>query len=336
MRPSFKLGCHYRNTQLHEQVTPLQKFERIRESGVFDYIDWLPRPELLDECIAASEKTGIPMLTGTWFYALGRDEALIEQDLRNAARAGLKMLNMMIFAKAGDGHRVSDREVVDAYLRISELGITLGVQPSFEVHVDCWSEEFERVIPVIEAARATGARFNLTLDYSHAIFKIENPAQQDVSGIREQVERGEIVLDPFERGSLLDRWLATNAVAFAQFRPVVPNNPPNVWATNPDGSATRGIQYPFVRPAPGEWHSPWHAYRLAPCKEAVRSILRYHLTHPESPLAFITTEMITVEDYGMNAKYSVWEHNLAAGRFIRDTWGQLTAMHAAGIPLESV
>lgn len=299
---------------------------------MFDYIDWLPRPEMLDECIKAAEKTGIPMLTGTWFYSLGRDEPLIEQDLRNAARAGLKMLNMMIFLKAGDGHEVTDQEIVDAYLRIWELGQKLGVEPSFEVHVDCWSEIYPRVVKVVDAVRRTGTTFNLTVDYSHVVFKIENPAQQDVSRVREAVERGEIVLDPFEPGNLCQQWMETNSVAFAQFRPVAPNNPPNVWATNADGSPTRGIQYPFVRPAPGEWHSPWYAYKLAPCKEAIRTILRYHLTHPESPLKFVTTEMITVEDYGMNAKYSVWEHNVAAGRFVRDSWDKLTKMQAAAIP----
>jgi hypothetical protein len=334
MPQSFALGCSYRNTQLDENVTPLQKFERIRDTGVFDYIDWLPRPEVLDDCIAASEKTGIPMLTGTWFYTLGRDEARIEQDLRNAKRAGLKMLNMMIFTKHADGHEVTDAEVVEAYLRVWELGEKLGVQPTFEVHVDCWSEKYPAVKRVVDQVRATGTTFNLTLDYSHVVFKIENPEQQDVSGVREAVERGEMILDPFEPNSLCEQWLATNAVVFAQFRPVAPNNPPNIWAKNPDGSTTRGIQYPFFKPAPGEWHSPWYAYKLAACKEALRTILRYHLTHPESPLQFITTEMITVEDYGMNAKYSVWEHNLAAGRFIRDSWKQMTAMQAANIPLK--
>ena len=32
--------------------------------------------------------------------------------------------------------------------------------------------------------------------------------------------------------------------------------------------------YPFTKPAPGEWHSPWHAYKLEPTKEVVRKVLR--------------------------------------------------------------
>lgn len=329
----FRLGCHYKNTQLWENVTPLQKFERVSDSGVFDYIDWLPRPADLDECIRASEKTGVPMLTGTWFYTLGRDEALIERDMQNAARAGIEMLNMMIFAKADDGHSVTDDEVVACFLRTSELGDKLGVAPSFEVHVDCWSEKFKHVLPVLNAVRARGVTFNLTVDYSHCIFKIEQPSEQDISDIREDVENGVIVLDPFEENNLCTKWLATNAVSFAQFRPVVPNNPRNLWVLDKEGRSARGIQYPFVRPGPGEWHSPWYGYKLEACKEAVRTILRYHLTNEQSPLRFMTTEMIAVEDYGMNAKYSIWEHNVAAGRWIRETWNQMRRMHSAGIPL---
>lgn len=333
MSRPFRLGCHYRNTQAGEDVSVLRKFERIRESGVFDYIDWLPRPEMLDECIAASRQTGVPMLTGTWYYALGRDEPMLERDLRNAARAGLEMVNLMIFATAGDGHAVSDEEVVDRYLRTWELGEKLGVTPSFEVHVDCWSEQFARVRRVVDAVRRRGTPFYLTVDYSHAIFKIEQPHELEISGIREDVEAGRVALDPFEPRTFLDEWLETNAVAFAQFRPVVPNNPKNVGATRKDGLVGRGIQYPFVKPAPGEWHAPWYAYKLEACKEAIRKIFRYHLSHEASPLRYVTTEMITSEDYGMNVGYSVWEHNVHAARWVAQTWDRLSAMHTAGIPL---
>src|SRR5262249_26464836 len=120
---------------------------------------------------------------------------------------------------------------------------------------------------------------------------------------------------------------------FAQFRPVVPNNPRNVWAKNKDGSLPRGIMYPFERPKAGEWHSPWYAYRLEACKEAFRTILRYHLAHDASPLKYAITEMIARADYGENVKFSLLEQNAACARWIRATWAQLKAMQTAGIPL---
>jgi hypothetical protein len=88
------------------------------------------------------------------------------------------------------------------------------------------------------------------MDYSHCIFKIENSKEQDISGIREDVESGKIVLDPFESGNLCDEWLNMNMVVFTQFRPVAPNGPPNVWAKDENGQPGRGIQYPFVKPRP--------------------------------------------------------------------------------------
>jgi hypothetical protein len=35
----------------------------------------------------------------------------------------------------------------------------------------------------------------------------------------------------------------------------------------------------------------------------------------------------------MNAKYSLFEHNVAIAKWIRAQWNQYKAMHAAGIPL---
>jgi hypothetical protein len=114
----------------------------------------------------------------------------------------------------------------------------------------------------------------------------------------------------------------------------VPNNPRNVWATAPDGSLPRGIMYPFTRPAPGEWHSPWFAHRLSACKEAFRKVLAHHLTDPASPLKYVITEMIASPDYGLNAKFSLFEHNVAAAAWIRRTWSRLQAMEASGLPLD--
>lgn len=334
MVQDFKLGCHWLMVQPWEKISIADQFLRVRDSGLFDYMDWLPRPELLDECIRCSEKFDFPMLTGSYQYMLGRDDAALERDMRNAKRAGLKLHNIMIFATAADGHEVTDDEVVACYLRTAELGEKLGVVPSFEVHAEMWSEQFPRVRRVAETVRARGVRFNFTFDYSHCILKIESPAEQDISRIRDDVEAGRVVLDPFEPGNLADEWLGMSMVVFAQFRPVAPNGPRNLWALDEAGNPRRAIQYPFLKPRPGQWHSPWHAHKLAASKEAIRKVFRYHLTHDESPLGYVNTEMIALPDYGLNARYSIFEHNCACARWLRASWAQMKAMHAAGIALE--
>ena len=334
MARDFALGCTYNFLQPHEEVPPLRRFEMVRDTGVFDYINWLPPARLLKECIDASEKTGISMTTGNCGHRLGQDDPKLMQNVRDASTVGMKLLNVMLNTYAADGHELTDAEIVDTYCRAAELGDSLDVAVSFELHVDCWSEKYKRVRPIVDAVRKRGVIFNLTLDYSHVIFKIDAPEQQDISAVREDVEAGRIVLDPFESNSILSEWLALDAIPFAQFRPVAPHNPRNLWAKNADGSLPRGIMYPFLKPGPGEWHSPWHAYKLATCKEAFRVILRYHLTHASSPLKYVITEMIARADYGLNAKFSLLEHNAACARWIRETWSRLKVMHAAGIPLK--
>jgi hypothetical protein len=332
MPTDFLLGCTYNFLQPGDGASPLRRFEQVRDTGVFDYINWLPKPELLSDCVAASEKTGIPMITGNYIHQLGRNDEMLAKTMRNAARAGVRMVNVMLGTYAADGHELTDDEIVDCYIRTAEAGDAVGVALSFELHVDCWSEKYKRVTPIIEAVKARGVPFHLTIDYSHVIFKIGNPEQQEISDVREDVEAGRVVLDPYEPNNLCAEWLAQDVVDFAQFRPVAPNNPRNIWAKNPDGSEPRGIMYPFVKPGPGEWHSPWEPWRLEPCKEAIRTILRHHLDQDTSPLKYIITEMITTADYGMNAKFSIIDQNAACGQWIRDSWAQLKAMKSAGIP----
>ena len=140
--------------------------------GVFDYVDWLPRPDIVDACLAASQKYDLPILTGTYGYILGKDDEALKEDMRNAARIGVKTHNIMLGAKTADGRKITDAEVVDCYLRMYELGEKLGVQASFEVHVYMWSEEYLRVSRVAQAVRSRGIPFWFTMDYSHCIFKI--------------------------------------------------------------------------------------------------------------------------------------------------------------------
>ncbi len=333
MTADFLLGCTYNFLQAEDAATPLDRFQMVRDTGVFDYMNWLPPSDLISESVVAAEKTGIPMLTGNYIHQLGRNDELLLERMRDCERAGVKMLNVMLGTYAADGHELSDDEVIETYLRTAEVGDPIGVKLSFELHVDCWSEKYKRITPIVKAAQARSIPFHFTVDYSHVIFKIDNPEQQEISDVREDVEQGKVVLDPYEPGNLLEEWMALDIVHFAQFRPVIPNNPRNSWGVNPDGSPPRGIMYPFLKPGPGEWHSPWSAHRLDICKEAFRRILRYHLTQETSPLDYVITEMIATSDYGMNAKFSLLEHNAACGQWIRDTWSQLKAMQAAEIPL---
>jgi hypothetical protein len=334
MPADFQLGCTYNFLQVDEAVKPLRRFEMVRDTGIFDYINWLPQPDQLKAAVSAAEQTGIPMLTGNYIHQLGRNDEMLAERMQDAARAGVKILNVMLGTYAADGHELTDAEVIDTYIRTAEVGDTVGVSLSFELHVDCWSEKYKRVTPIVKAVQARGIPFHFTIDYSHVIFKIDNPEQQDISDVQEDVVKGQVVLDPYELGNFCEEWMALNAVHFAQFRPVIPNNPRNVWGKNTDGSTPRGIMYPFIRPGPDEWHSPWSAYKLDVCKEAFRKILQYHLANENSPLDYVITEMIATSDYGMGAKFSLLEQNAACGQWIRDCWSQMKAMQAADIPIQ--
>jgi hypothetical protein len=314
-------------------VAPLKWFQLCKAAGVFDYINWLPADDILEECLVASEATDLPMTTGNCIHVLNGDNARLIHSIDNAARVRMSLLNIMLNAHGADGHELTDKEILDLYGRAADRAARKNVEISFELHVDCWSEKYKRVTPIIEAAKARGYKFNFTIDYSHVIFKIDNPEQQDISDVREDVEEGRVILDPFEEGNLCAEWLAHNVVSFAQFRPAAPNGPRNIWARNDDGSIPRGIFYPIARPAPGTWYAPWSAHRLSACKEAFRTIMRYHLTHDDSPLRFVITEVIARPDYGLNAKFSLLEQNALCASWIRAEWAHLKAMHAAGIPL---
>jgi hypothetical protein len=333
----FLLGCNGRGA-MHLSVSepPLEEqFRLVKDSSVFDYFDRLPQPHQVDEYICCSSNFGLPIHTGTWYYMLGRDDALIEQNLDIGRRVGAVVHNILIFARHADGHVVTDDEIVDNYLRHYDAAGRRGMAPTYELHVDMWSEDFRRVASVATKVQSRGIPFNFCLDYSHVTFKIDNPEEQNISGIRDEVLSGAVVLDPFERNSLCDQWLQQGIVFWAQFRPAAPNGPKNIWARDENGNPGRGIQYPFLRPKPGEWHSEWLAYKVEPGKQAMRRILKYHLDHPRSPLRYITTEMINLPDYGLNSKYSLIEHNAACAKWIRDTWAELVTLKDAEGKLHS-
>jgi hypothetical protein len=342
------IGCNGRGVQDSSLEKPVsmeeppieEQFRLVRRTGDFDFFDRLPLAHQLDEFQRCIEKYRLPVRTTSWFYELGTDDQRIGENLALTAEVGAKIHNMMIYARLADGSLATDQQIVDCYLRSYDSAMALGVEPSFELHVNMWSEDPRRVAPVAEAVQRRGVPFNFTLDYSHVIFKIGNPRELEISGIREEAESGQLVLDPFEPGSLCEQWLRMGIVKWMQVRAVAPNGPRNAWARfDPaakvaalprfpsmpvePGDPGRGILYPFTRPAPGEWHSPWHAYALEPTKEVVRKVLAYHAATPSSRLAAITAEMITLPDYALNARFSLIGQNAAIARHVRAVWRDL-------------
>jgi len=296
------------------------KFKMVKEASVFDYFDKTPTPADGPIFLRASQKYGVPLTAGGWFYRVGRDEALLEWHLRVAGEYGTKVQNVQIFTEDASGKPVSDETVADVYMRAAELGEKHGVTPCFEVHVNMWSEHFGRVAKVAELVERRGAKFNMTLDHSHVIFKIDNPAEQDVQAMRADVESGALELDPFKQGNVCQQWIEAGYVRHAHARPAVPNGPVNVWAKDANGKPGRGIQAPFVQPKPGDWHADWTPAMMEPWKEVLRQLLRYHARHPQSQLETISTELIPWPDYGAGAKYSLFEHSIAVAEWLRGEW----------------
>ena len=304
------------------------RFAMVKEAGVFDYFDKTPPAHTFWDYFRLSRTHGLPMTAGGFYYFLGRDEPLLEWNLRVAADLGAKVHNVQIITHDLKGRLITNEQVAEAYLRAAEIGAASGVTPCFEVHVNMWSEHFGRVAEVARLVEARGVPFRMTLDHSHVIFKIDNPRAQAVQGLAADVESGAIVLDPFKPGSVCQGWIDAGYVAHMHARSAAPNGPPNVWAVQTNGEPGRGIQYPFIEPGPGEWHSDWDAAQLEPWKEVVRQFLRHHATTSPHPVATISTEFIPPADYGGGARYSLFENAIACANWIREEWGRVTAAAA--------
>lgn len=295
------------------------KFRMAKEAG-FDYMERSPAPAELEAHLQASEKYGLPLLSSGYFYTAGRDEELLERNLRTASSFGARTHNVQILTRHADGHVLSDEEVVKLFLRAAEIGTRYNIKPCFEDHVNMWSEHFGRVETVAKTVEAGGVPFNMTLDHSHVIFKMDNPVEQQIQDMKSDIDARRLILDPARPGNVAKRWIDANYVVLFQARPAIPNGPANIWAKHPDGSFGRGLQYPWLEPKTGEWHSPWDEAKLEPWKITVRDMLRHHATRADSRLEFITMEMIPMADYGAGAKYSIFDNNVACAEWIRNEW----------------
>jgi hypothetical protein len=304
------------------------RFQMVKDCGAFDYLDKTPPRAQLQEYARLSERFDLPILAGGWWYTLGRDEDLLADNLRIGAELGSVVHNVQVMMDHAEGRLVTDQEVADAYLHCYDLGAGLGCLPAFEVHINMWSEDFRRVAKVAALVESRGVPFRMTLDHSHVIFKIDNAREQAVFGLDDAVAAGELILDPFSGGNVCEQWIRAGWVAHCHARSAVPNNPRNVLATHPSLASLpsslhprdpvgRGVQYPFVAPGEGEWHSPWDEGALEPWKEVVRRLLTFHATTPDSPLKLISTEFIPFTDYGEGARYSLFDNSVACARWLR-------------------
>lgn len=326
--PELLIGCAG-NGALHHDGLPApcidDSFGMVKDSGVFDYYDRFPPPSEVELYAAAMERHRLPILAGNCGYTLGGDDSRLEDDLTISHRLGLWIHNVILFANDQSGRRLSNEDVADFYLRAWNAAEPLGIEPSFEVHIDTWSEDFRRVASVGKLVEDRGGVFNITLDCSHLLFKIGNRRELEISGIREEVESGRISLDPNVCGNLFDQWLKCGYVRHVHARAAAPNGPDNIWYFFPNGSHGRGIQYPFIEPQVGEWHSMWHESQLDLFKAVMLKILRYHATQPESRIRTISTEFIARPHYGAGARYSMLENNVACARWLRTRWAEIQA-----------
>lgn len=307
------------------------RFAMVREAGVFDYVDKTPDPDQIEDFRAGSARYDLPVRAGGWFYTLGADEALLDSNLKLGAELGSLVHNTQIKLHHADGHVVTDEEVMAAYLHAAELGDRYGCLPCFEVHVNMWSEDFPRVGTVARMVEARGVEFNMTLDHSHVIFKIDNPDEQKIFATDAKIASGALILDPFKTGNVIEEWVTSGWVRHCHARAAIPNNPRNITGRHPDGTVGRGIQYPFKPPEPGQYHADWDARLLEPWKEGMRILMRYHARDPKAKLGQISTEFIPNPDYGEGCGYSLFEQAIACVAWMRETWATIR-QQAAGEP----
>lgn len=129
-----------------------------------------------------------------------------------------------------------------------------------------------------------------------------------------------VILEPDRDGNVTRQWIEAGYVRHCHARAAAPANPRNTLARHADGSFGRGIQYPFVEPAPGEWPHPWSADALEPWKRVVRDLFAWRATHPDSRFDMVTCEFIPAIDYGAGAGYSILGQNVACASWLREEW----------------
>ena len=305
------------HTDSEPPLTLEQQFSMAAESEAFDYVEKTPPLEEIDEYKRCCEKFKLPLRCGIWFYTLGKDEDLFLQNLKIGAEFSSVYHTAQVMAHHDDGHLVTNEEIANFYITGLNYGEKIGCLPCLEVHVNMWSEDFLRVEQVAQMVQEQGYKFRITLDHSHIIFKIDNPEEQKIFDIDKDINDGKLILDPYEEGNICDQWIKSNFIHHMHARSTIPNNPKNIHAQHPDGSIGRGIQYPFVKPLPGQYHEKWDEKLLDRWKLVVQSIVDHHYSNKGSSLEQITTEFITPTDYGAGWGYSIFNNNVQCAKWIR-------------------
>ncbi|MDC0227652.1 hypothetical protein OAK51_04045 [Alphaproteobacteria bacterium] len=312
-----------KHTHIDQMPSVDDRFRMVKDTGIFDYVDKTPEVNEINDFKLASQNHKLPIRAGGWFYTIGNHKSLLEKNLKIAKDLGSQVHNVQIQSKNSLDKIATDQEVRDTYLEAYDIGMKFGVIPCFEIHVNMWSEDFLRVSKVGKLVEEKGIEFNLTLDHSHVIFKIDNPKEQKIFNIDQQIKNKDLILDPFVKGNVVEEWIENGWVRHCHARSAIPNNPINIYGKHPDGNFGRGIQYPFKKPNADEYHELWEEKLLDPWKECVLKLMRYHLKDPNSKLGQISTEFIPNTDYGEGCKYSLFEQAIECTNWMRKSWNKI-------------
>lgn len=321
MNKKLKLGIGVRDVLHNYKDNPISLedwFKEISQCNIFDYVDKTPPKSDFNQYKKLSEKYGLPILSSGWFYLLGKEDDLILENLKMGAELGSKYHNVQIFINHADGHVLTNQEIADSYMKVSEYGEKIGCLPCFEIHINMWSEDFTRINSVAKIVKEQGITFRMTLDHSHIIFKMNNKEEMAMFGLEQQLKEKKIILDPFQKGNITQQWIDEGYVWLMHARSAVPNNPKNIGGRHPDGSIGRGVQYPFIKPLEGQYHADWEEEKLEPWKEIIRNVIKNHFVNENSFLECITTEFIPNTDYGEGSTYSLFDNASACAQWIKN------------------
>ncbi|MEY4754217.1 MAG: hypothetical protein RJA44_1892 [Pseudomonadota bacterium] len=318
------VGINFDGVLVHDGLPtprPSTRFAWIRASGAFDYIEKNIDPrEDFGPYFELVERFGLPIGVFGGIFCAGIDEPRMRWGLATGGRLGAKLFNMQLHARHADGHELGDAEVACFFLDALEHGTRAGCLPSLEVHVDMWSEQFGRIERVAELLARQHVALRLTLDHSHLIFKLGNPAELALSGLADAPGGARDLLAPDGAATFYRDWLREGWVVHAHTRSVVPGLSHNAAMNRRRGLPGRAIQVPLIEPPPGSFHADWQAERLQPWKDAVLDLLRWMRAHPERAPQQISCEFIPFADYGGGGRYSIWDNNLACARWLRQAW----------------